>query len=158
MKIERFEDIKAWQEARTLVMMVYDAVKSDKGFSSDYKFREQTQSAAVSIMSNIAEGFSRRSTKEFTQFLFIAKGSAAEIQSQLYVALDQGYISQEKFSELYSKSDEVARLISGFIQYLLSKGRTNPTHSTNPTNPTNPNKLNKPNKPEAKGRLGNVKA
>ncbi len=119
MKIERFEDIKAWQEARVLVKMVYDAVKSDKGFSSDYKFREQIQSAAVSIMSNIAEGFSRRSKKEFTQFLFIAKGSAAEVQSQLYVALDQGYISQEKFNELYSKSDEIARLISGFIQYLL---------------------------------------
>ena len=119
MKIERFEDIKAWQEARVLVKMVYDAVKSDKGFSSDYKFREQIQSAAVSIMSNIAEGFSRRSKREFTQFLFIAKGSAAEVQSQLYVALDQGYISQEKFNELYSKSDEIARLISGFIQYLL---------------------------------------
>ena len=99
--------------------MVYDAVKSDKGFSSDYKFREQIQSASVSIMSNIAEGFSRRSTREFTRFLFIAKGSAAEVQSQLYVALDQGYISQEKFNELYTKSDEVARLISGFIQYLL---------------------------------------
>ena len=131
MKIERFENIKAWQEAMALVRMVYEAVKSDKGFSSDYRFREQVQSAAVSIMSNIAEGFSRRSMKEFTQFLFIAKGSAAEVQSQLYVALDQGYITQEKFDELYSKSDEVARLISGFIQYLLSK---------------EPNKLNKLNK------------
>ncbi len=124
MKIERFEDIKAWQEARVLARMVYDAVKANKGFSNDYKFREQIQSAAVSIMSNIAEGFSRRSTKEFTQFLFIAKGSAAEVQSQLYVALDQGYISQEKFSELYLKSDEVARLISGFIQYLLSREKS----------------------------------
>ena len=131
MKIERFENIKAWQEAMALVRMVYEAVKSDKGFSSDYRFREQVQSAAVSIMSNIAEGFPRRSMKEFTQFLFIAKGSAAEVQSQLYVALDQGYITQEKFDELYSKSDEVARLISGFIQYLLSK---------------EPNKLNKLNK------------
>jgi len=131
MKIERFENIKAWQEAMALVRMVYEAVKSDKGFSSDYRFREQVQSAAVSIMSNIAEGFSRRSMKEFGQFLFIAKGSAAEVQSQLYVTLDQGYISQEKFGELYSKSDEVARLISGFIQYLLSK---------------EPNKLNKLNK------------
>ena len=98
--------------------MVYDAVKSDKGFSGDYKFREQIQSASVSIMSNIAEGFSRRSTREFTRFLFIAKGSAAEVQSQLYVALDQGYISQEKFNELYTKSGEVARLISGLIHLL----------------------------------------
>jgi len=145
MKIERFEDIKAWQESRVLVRMVYQTAKSDRGYSSDFKFREQMQSAAVSIMSNIAEGFSRRSTKEFAQFLFVAKGSAAEVQSQLYVALDQGYISQEKFGELYSKSDEVARLISGFIQYLLSKQRA-------------PNKLNKLNNlAEGEGQ-GDVKA
>ena len=123
MKIEKFEDIKAWQEARILVNIIYDAVESNKGFTGDYKFREQIHSAAVSIMSNIAEGFSRRSTKEFTQFLFIAKGSAAEVQSQLYVALDQGYINEEKFNELYAKSDEVARLISGFIRYLLNKDK-----------------------------------
>jgi len=133
MKIEKFEDIQAWQKARTLVKMVYDAVKSDKGFVSDYKFREQIQSAAVSIMSNIAEGFSRRTAKEFIQFLFIAKGSVAEVQSQLYVALDQNYIGREKFNELYSKSDEVARLISGFIHYLLNKDK----HSTNSKNPKN---------------------
>ncbi|MCL0093232.1 four helix bundle protein [Dehalococcoidia bacterium] len=107
--------------------MIYDVVKSNKRFSSDYKFREQIQSAAVSIMSNIAEGFSRRTGKEFIHFLFIAKGSAAELQSQLYVALEQEYISQEKFNELYSKSDEVARLTSGFIQYLLNKDK----HSKN---------------------------
>lgn len=140
MKIEKFEDIKAWQEARNLTNMVYEAVKSDKSFGNDYKFREQIQSAAVSIMSNIAEGFSRRSTKEFSQFLFIAKGSAAEVQSQLYVALDQGYISQEKFNKLYSKSDEVARLISGFIQYLLNKSKHSKSSakSTNPINSRNP--------------------
>ena len=133
MKIKRFEDIKAWQEARVLVKMVYEAAKSNKGFGNDYKFKEQIQSAAVSIMSNIAEGFSRRSTKEFTQFLFIAKGSIAEVQSQLYIALDQGYISREEFNEIYPKSDEVARLISGFIQYLLSKSK----HSGNANNPKN---------------------
>jgi four helix bundle protein len=122
-KIERFEDIKAWQEARVLVKMIYDTIKSNKDFTGDYKFREQIQSAAVSAISNIAEGFSRRSTKEFVQFLFIAKGSVAEVQSQLYIALDQGYINEEKFNELYSKSDEVARLISGFIQYLLNNNK-----------------------------------
>jgi four helix bundle protein len=141
-KIKRFEDIKAWQEARVLVSMVYETTKSTKGFSDDYRFREQIRSAAVSTMSNIAEGFSRRSAKEFTQFLFIAKGSAAEVQSQLYVALDQGYINREKFDELYSKSDEVARLISGFMKYLLNKDKqskdpTNPTNSTNSMNSTN---------------------
>jgi four helix bundle protein len=125
-KIERFEDIKAWQEARGLVKMVYAVVDSGRHFGSDYKFREQIQGAAVSTMSNIAEGFSRRTTKEFVQFLFIAKGSLAEVQSQLYVALDQGYINQEKFNELYSKSDEVARLLSSFIRYLLKAERQPP--------------------------------
>jgi four helix bundle protein len=123
MQIERFEDIKAWQEARVLVKIIYDAIKSNKNFIGDYKFSGQIHSAAVSVMSNIAEGFSRRSTKEFVQFLFIAKGSVAEVQSQLYVALDQSYINEEKFDELYSKSDEVARLISGFIRYLLNKDK-----------------------------------
>ena len=123
MRIERFEDTQAWQEARILVNMIYDAIESNKGFTGDYKFTDQIRSAAVSVMSNIAEGFSRRTTKEFGQFLFIAKGSAAEVQSQLYVALDQEYINKEKFDELYTKSDEVARLISGFIRYLLNKGK-----------------------------------
>ena len=144
MKIEKFEDIKAWQEARVLVGMVYAAVGADRGFGSDHRFREQIQSAAVSIMSNIGEGFSRRTTKEFTQFLFIAKGSVAEVQSQLYVALDQGYINKEKFDELYSKSDEVARLISGFIRYLLNKDK--PQALKQPNKLSEPKQLNKPKK------------
>jgi four helix bundle protein len=138
-KIERFEDVKAWQEARVLVKMVYDATESSKSFTGDYKFREQIHSAAVSIMSNIAEGFSRRSTKEFVQFLFIAKGSVAEVQSQLYVALDQSYINQVRFDELHSKSDEVARLISGFITYLLNKDK--------------PKELNRLKRPEGLNKL-----
>ena len=140
MKIEKFEDIKAWQEARVLVGMVYAAVGADRGFGSDHRFREQIQSAAVSIMSNIGEGFSRRTTKEFTQFLFIAKGSVAEVQSQLYVALDQGYINEEKFDGLYTKSDDVARLISGFIRYLLNKDK--------PQTLEQPNKLKERKKPK----------
>lgn len=123
MRIERFEDIQAWQEARVLVKIIYDATRFNKDFTGDYKFSGQIHSASVSVMSNIAEGFSRRSTKEFIQFLFIAKGSVAEVQSQLYVALDQGYINEEKFDELYFKSEEVARLISGFIRYLLNKDK-----------------------------------
>lgn len=88
-KITRFEEIQAWQEARALVQMVYEAFKSNALFCKDYRLLNQIQSASVSHMSTIAEGFSRRSNKEFIQFLFIAKSSAAEIQSQLYVALDQ---------------------------------------------------------------------
>ena len=121
MKTERFEDIKAWQEARVLAKMIYAAVDSDRHFDSDHRLRDQIQGAVVSIMSNITEGFSRRSTKEFFQFLFIAKGSAAEVESQLYVALDQGYMNEEQSDELYTKADEVARLISGFTRYLLDK-------------------------------------
>ncbi|MFA5315149.1 MAG: four helix bundle protein [Candidatus Omnitrophota bacterium] len=119
MKIERFEEIKAWQEARSLVKMLYRDAVANKAFWRDYKFRGHITEAAVSIMSNIAEGFSRRSNKEFIQFLFIAKGSAGEVQSKLYVALDLDYISREKFNALYAKTDEVARMISGFISYLL---------------------------------------
>lgn len=121
MRIERFEDLKAWQEARILVRMTYEIAKNDKNFCNDYRFKGQIQSAAVSIMSNISEGFSRKSNKEFAQFLFIAKGSLAEVQSLLYVALDQSYVVEEKFKELYCKSDEIARLISGLIKYLLNK-------------------------------------
>lgn len=120
MNIEKFEDIKAWQEARCFVNMIYEAIKSDGAFAKDFRFRDQIRSAAVSVMSNIAEGFSRRSRKEFAQFLFVSKGSIAEVQSQLYVALDQGYITKDKFDSLYCKSDEVARLISRFISYLLN--------------------------------------
>jgi len=92
-----------------------------------------------SISISRGRGFSRRTTKEFIQFLFIAKGSAAEGQSQLYIALDQSYINEEKFNELYSKSDEVARLLSGFIQYLLNKDKhlISSRNSTNPSNSRN---------------------
>lgn len=121
MKIQRFEEIKAWQEARILVKDIYQSVRFNEKFRDDYRFREQITSAAVSIMSNIAEGFSRRSNKEFVQFLFVAKASCAEVQSQPYVALDQTYISENKFKELYAKSDKIAKILSGFITYLLNE-------------------------------------
>ena len=124
MKIERFEDIQGWQEARILVKIIYDIAKINKSFWNDYKFREQITDASVSIMSNIAEGFSRRYNKEFIQFLFIAKASCAEVQSHLYVALDQKYISEDAFKNIYKQADKVARLISNFITYLLKINRT----------------------------------
>jgi four helix bundle protein len=123
MRIERFEDILAWQEARLLVKMIYDIGKMKGSLSKDYKFREQINNAAVSIMANIAEGFSRHSNKEFTQFLFIAKSSAAEVQSHLYVALDQDYITTKQFQEIYNQAEKVAKYISNFITYLLNKQR-----------------------------------
>ncbi len=91
---------------------------SEEGFSRDFALRDQIRRAAISIPSNIAEGFSRRSNREFIQFLFIAKGSAAEVQSQLYLALDQEYISHKVFTEAYEKLEKVAKQLSRFITYL----------------------------------------
>src|SRR3989339_256398 len=118
MTIKRFEDIDAWKEARKLVKMVYEAIKQNKNFQKDFRLVNQIQGAAVSSMSNIAEGFSRRSNKEFIQFLFISKSSAAEIQSHFYVALDQNYVTQETFEQIYNQAEIVSKLDSGFIKYL----------------------------------------
>jgi four helix bundle protein len=118
MKILRFEEIKAWQEARKLVNLVYDAIKSNGSFKKDFRLANQIQGAAVSSMANIAEGFARRSSKEFIQYLFISKSSSAEVQSHLYVALDQGYLNQDMFTKIYDKAEEVSKLDSGFIKYL----------------------------------------
>ena len=121
MKITRFEDIEAWKEARKLVKMVYGVIKKSKEFRKDFRLINQIQDASVSSMSNIAEGFARRSNKEFIQFLYISKSSAAEVQSQLYVALDQEYITQEDFDTIYNQADIVSRMDSGFIKYLHSQ-------------------------------------
>jgi four helix bundle protein len=121
MKILRFEDIEAWQEARKLVKMVYEVISKSHEFKRDFRLVNQIQNAAVSSMSNIAEGFSRKGNKEFIQFLFVSKSSAAEVQSQLYVALDQGYISQSDFDRIYDQAEKVSKMDSGFIKYLNSQ-------------------------------------
>jgi len=121
MKINRFEDVEAWQEARKLVNLVYKAINSSKTFLKDFRLIGQIQGAFVSSMSNIAEGFSRKSNKEFIQFLFISKSSAAEVQSQLYVALDQNYITSEQFEKIYNQAESVSKLCSGFIKYLTTQ-------------------------------------
>jgi four helix bundle protein len=121
MKIERFEDIEAWQEARKLVNLVYQAINKNPLFKRDFRLVNQMQAAAVSSMSNIAEGFSRRSNKEFIQYLYISKGSAAEVQSESYVALDQDYITQEDFQTIYEQAEIVSKKDSGFIKYLDSQ-------------------------------------
>ncbi|MCW1309087.1 MAG: four helix bundle protein [Candidatus Bathyarchaeia archaeon] len=146
MKIEKFEDIEAWKEARELVKSVYK-VCSVIELKKDYALSDQIKRAGVSIMANIAEGFSRRGNKEFIQFLFIAKASAAELQSHLYIALDQQYIDKGKFDMLYTQTDKLQRKLSNCIKYLTStlthKSRksnnpTNPMNSINSINPTNP--------------------
>jgi len=115
--VQRFEELEVWQAARDVVKAIY-RVSSDGAFSRDYGLRDQIRRAAVSVPSNIAEGFSRRSNKEFIQFLFISKGSAAEVQSQLYTALDQGYIPQGDFDRTYGQIETVAKQLSRFITYL----------------------------------------
>ena len=121
MKLTRFEDIEAWQEARKLVKMIYDAIESNKKFQQDFRLVSQIQAAGVSAMANIAEGFSRKSNKEFIQYLFISKSSAAEVQSHLYVTLDLRYISQEVFALIYQQAEKVSKMDSGFIKYLTSQ-------------------------------------
>jgi len=117
--IERFEDIKAWQKARDLAKSTY-AITSQRNFAKDYSLKDQISRASVSVMSNIAEGYARQTDKEFAQFLYIALGSVAEVQSQLYVAQDLGYVSNAQFEQIYELSSETARLINGFIKYLRS--------------------------------------
>lgn len=122
MKIERFEDIEAWKEARNLVNMIYD-VSNEGLFSKDFSLRNQIRGASVSVMSNIAEGFDRGTNREFIQFLIVARASASEVKSQLYVALDGNYIHQNKFDKIYQQATKVISLIDGFIRY-LKKPRT----------------------------------
>ncbi len=114
--IEKFEDIKAWQEARELLKSIYE-ITSKGNFSKDWELKNQIRRSAVSVMSNIAEGFDRSSDKEFIQFLRIATGSCSELKSQLYAALDQKYIINELFSKIYQKATDVTKLINGFIRY-----------------------------------------
>ena len=111
-KITTFEDLIAWQKARELTREIYTVTKNGE-FKKDFGLRDQIQRACVSIMSNIAEGFDRASRAEFHQFLVIAKGSCAEVKSQLYVAFDVGYISNTRFNKLKELTDEVLQIIGG---------------------------------------------
>jgi four helix bundle protein len=112
-----FEEIEAWQKARGLTRGIY-AVSSKGPFSKDFGLRDQIRRASVSIMSNIAEGFERGGTREFIQFLSMAQGSSGEVRSQLYIAVDQGYIDKETFEQLYTLASEASRMITGLMKYL----------------------------------------
>jgi four helix bundle protein len=118
MRIERFEDIEAWQLARILTQMIYNVTRKP-GFTKDYGLVRQIQSAAGSSMHNIAEGFDSETNAEFTRFLRYAKLSCTEVQSELYVALDEGYISLEEFREVYDHAARTRATIRGFINYLI---------------------------------------
>ena len=117
--ISRFEDVEAWKMARQLTREIY-SMTSTGLFSRDYGLRDQLRRASVSIMSNIAEGFERGGSKEFRQFLAVAKGSAGEIRSQLYIAPDAGYIDPTSFDHLSRLTMDISRCLAGFIRYLAS--------------------------------------
>ena len=122
MRIERFEDIEAWQLARKLTRKVYDLTKQPK-FARDFGLKRQIQETAGSTMHNIAEGFDSETNPEFIRFLRYAKRSCTEVQSELYVALDQQYITRTEFQDVYDHAGRTRAAIRGFIKYLISYER-----------------------------------
>ncbi len=119
MRIERFEDVESWKEARLLVRDVYKLLSTCK----DFGFKDQMQRAAVSIMSNIAEGFDRGSNREFIQFLVIARGSVSEVKSLAYAGLDIDYVDANAFKTIVDRCTKLINLLNGFIRFLKNSDR-----------------------------------
>jgi len=143
--LTRFEDLKVWQKARNLCIEI-DKTTRKPEFSKDYKLKDQINGASGSIMDNIAEGFERCGRNEFIQFLSIAKGSAGETRSQLYRALDKGYISEEKFRQLYEDTNEISKMLKGLITYLNGADVKGIKYKNRVEEPETPNwKLQTPN-------------
>jgi len=117
MKFKAFEDLQVWQDARAFVKSIYE-LTSLKNFSKDFGLKEQIQRASVSIMNNISEGYERDNNREFIKFLGYSKGSAGEVRSMLYVALDLNYISNDQFKICYDKAVSIITQISNFKKYL----------------------------------------
>ena len=112
-----FEEIEAWQRTRQLAREVYAATRGE-AFSRDFALRDQIRRAAISAVSNIAEGFERSGNKEFVQFLSMAKGSVGEVKAQLYLASDERYVSEDQLAQLLAMANEAAKLIGGLMSYL----------------------------------------
>jgi four helix bundle protein len=117
--IKKFEEIKAWQKARELTNRIYE-ISSNNEFSNDFTLKGQIRKASISIMLNISEGYARKSHREFKKFLNYAHGSCAEVQSAIYIALDQKYITQENFDNLYLQTEEISKMINNFTKYLYN--------------------------------------
>jgi four helix bundle protein len=133
MQIKNFEDLEIWKEARRLTGEIYRLTKGEK-FAKDFGLSNQIQRAAVSIMSNIAEGFERGGNQGFVQFLYIAKGSCGEVRSQLYVALDQQYIDQKAADNLVTFLKRLSVMIKHLIDHLKRSGMRGPKYdNSNPT-------------------------
>lgn len=118
--IQRFEELDVWQSARTLTNRVYEHTR-EAPFASDFGLRDQIQRAAVSVMSNIAEGFESRTQRIFADHLGRARGSAGEVRAQLYVAYDQDYLADAEFEETYDLVDKTSRQLFRLMQYLESQ-------------------------------------
>ena len=118
--IKSFEDLEAWQKARTLTRDVYK-ITQNQPWNTDFGLKNQTQRASVSIMANIAEGFGYKSDKQFLRYLDIARASVCEVQSLLYVALDAEYLDQANFDRMYEQTDSVIALVAGLQRYLRSQ-------------------------------------
>ena len=121
-RIQDFEDLEVWKLARKLTVQVY-ALSRNGAFAKDYGFCNQIRRAAVSIVSNIAEGFERRSNSQFIQFLDIANGSAGEVRAQLYVALDLGYITQEQFQAVFKDITSIGKMLTSLTRHLRANKR-----------------------------------
>jgi four helix bundle protein len=117
MTIKKFEDLESWKKARALTNAIYEETGMGS-FRRDFGLKDQIRRASISILSNIAEGFERGGDREFLQFLAVAKGSCGEVRAQLYIAVDQGYLSQALFEKLSNNAREIGGLISGLMKYL----------------------------------------
>ena len=117
MSVDRFESLEVWQKARKMVPWLY-ALTAHGGLSKDFALRDQMRRAAISVLSNIAEGFERGGNREFAQFLYIAKGSAGELRAQVYVAADLNYIDDKACGEILRRLEQISRMLSGLISYL----------------------------------------
>src|SRR6185503_7291407 len=137
MQIKNFEDLEIWQLVRYLTQEIYTITKTAQ-FSKDYGLRDQMQRAAVSIMSNIAEGFERGGNQEFVQFLYVAKASCGEVRSQLYVALDQSYVTPKDCNDASTSFRRLSIMISNLIDYLKGSGMKGSkfTATIRPKNPS----------------------
>lgn len=122
MVIKRFEDIDVWKLSRKLVKKIYSFTENDR-FKKDYGLKDQIRRSAVSIMSNIAEGFEKQSSIEFIRYLFIAKASSGETRSHIYIAFDLEYINKEEFEDIIIELENISKSLSGFIKYLRATNK-----------------------------------
>jgi four helix bundle protein len=147
--IRRFEDLRCWQKARELANAIYDLTEQSH-FARDYKLRDQIRDAAGSVMHNIAEGFDAGYNVEFIRFLKLARRSASEVQSQLYLALDRKYITREELEEAYNLATQVKQLINALITYLRKHKSTTPSQPNDETMQQTNDSMQRTNKPTNK--------